>query len=200
MILSGPYSSPILFRKDAYKSRDGPVAWEKRAAMSARGRHRRDVRWSAGCRRGGGHNTKVGRVHTIARWKSGFPFAVVAKSVNCETQRTSPSMSLTFFFHIAPDPSSEKTLSDRLRVRGRGRERGSQPVALNIVSIASQPRTRRDGQTARQIRCRQRCCARCFEEENAHLFCQTLEVGHGVVCSARGRAIQPTRFPLNGQE
>ena len=44
-----------------------------------------------------------------------MPLFVLAKSVNCETQRTSPSMSCTFFFHIAPDVSSENTLSDTLR-------------------------------------------------------------------------------------
>ena len=53
-------------------------------------------------------------IHTIARWKSGFPLDVRAKSVNCETQSTSPSISLTFFFHIAPEVSSENTLSVRL--------------------------------------------------------------------------------------
>ena len=33
-------------------------------------------------------------------WKSGLePFLVDARRVNCDTQRTSPLMSLTFFFH-----------------------------------------------------------------------------------------------------
>lgn len=38
---------------------------------------------------------------TMARWKSGlFPFEVFAYSVNCDTQRISPSMSFTLDFHI----------------------------------------------------------------------------------------------------
>ena len=53
---------------------------------------------------------------TMARWKSGLlPFEVIASKVNCETHRISPSMSLTFFFHICP-AASENTLSWRLHV------------------------------------------------------------------------------------
>ena len=61
-------------------------------------------------------------IHTIARWKSGFPLVVFAKRVNCETQRTSPSMSLTFFFHIVPEASSEKTFRASLELWCRGFE------------------------------------------------------------------------------
>jgi hypothetical protein len=45
-----------------------------------------------------------GKIRTIARWKSGLlPFEVFAMRVNCDTQRTSPCMSLTFAFHMSPE-------------------------------------------------------------------------------------------------
>ena len=126
---------------------------------------------------------KMGRTHTIARWKSGFPLAVVAKSVNWETQRTSPSMSLTFFFHIAPDPSSEKTLSDRLRVREQGRAAGKSARADH--RSAEDAKRRRDeyaavsnvahGVLKKRTRTRTRT-------QDAHLFGKTFEVRHGIVC------------------
>ena len=51
----------------------------------------------------------------MARWKSGlFPLDVFASRVNCETQRTSPSMSCTLDRHIRPEASSN-TFSERLR-------------------------------------------------------------------------------------
>ena len=85
----------------------------ERWGKGRRGRARRGAWWSAvGC----GRNTKIDAIHTIARWKSGFPFAAVAKSVNCETQRTSPSMSLTFFFHMDEGSvGSENIRSESLR-------------------------------------------------------------------------------------
>ena len=43
-----------------------------------------------------------------------MPLDVLAKRVNCETHRTSPSMSLTFFFHMVPDCSSENAFRERL--------------------------------------------------------------------------------------
>jgi len=52
---------------------------------------------------------------TMARWKSGLlPFVVLAIRVNWDTQRTSPSISLILFFHIAP-LLSEKTRRESLR-------------------------------------------------------------------------------------
>jgi hypothetical protein len=54
---------------------------------------------------------------TIARWNCGlFPFAVLANSVNCETQRMSPWISLTLAFHALSD-SSEKTRKFKLAIR-----------------------------------------------------------------------------------
>lgn len=54
--------------------------------------------------------------HTIARWKSGLlPLTVLARSVNWETQSTSPAMSFTLWRHITPSTSS-KTRSDKLQV------------------------------------------------------------------------------------
>lgn len=56
----------------------------------------------------------------MARWKSGlFPLAVFAISVNWETQRISPPMSLTFLFHMF-SVTSEKTRSERLERNERG--------------------------------------------------------------------------------
>ena len=40
------------------------------------------------------------RMQTMARWKSGLLLVVSANSVNCETQRMSPSISLTLVRHI----------------------------------------------------------------------------------------------------
>ena len=52
----------------------------------------------------------------MARWKSGLlPLFVFANSVNWDTQRISPSMSLMFCFHICP-AALEKTLSWSLHV------------------------------------------------------------------------------------
>lgn len=43
-------------------------------------------------------------LRTIARWKSGlFPFVVFAIRVNWETQRISPLISLTLFFHMTEE-------------------------------------------------------------------------------------------------
>ena len=62
---------------------------------------------------------------TIARWKSGLlPLYVFAKSVNCETQRTSPSISFTLYFHIEPVAWSSNTRIWRL-YRGDPRERST---------------------------------------------------------------------------
>ena len=196
LILSGPYSSPIRFRKDAYKSRDGPVAWEHRAARGARV-------GTGGSAGGGGHNTKMGRTHTIARWKSGFPLAVVAKSVNCETQRTSPSMSLTFFFHIAPDPSSEKTLSDRLRVRERGRAAGKSARCIKHRAdrSSSEGAERRRDEYAAVSDAAHGVLKKRTQTQDAHLFGKTFEVGHGIVCPVCRRQQFIRRvFLLNGYE
>lgn len=108
LIFSGLYNSPIRSRKEPYKSREGPEACERRAASWREG----DA--VSGHSRVRATSLALAMVRTMARWKSGFPLDVLANSVNCETQRTSPSISLTFFFHIAPDDSSEKTLSERL--------------------------------------------------------------------------------------
>lgn len=108
LIFSGPYNSPIRLRKEPYKSREGPEACERRAASWREGES------DAVSGRSRVRVASLALVRTMARWKSGFPLGVLANSVNCETQRTSPSISLTFFFHIAPDDSSEKTLSERL--------------------------------------------------------------------------------------
>jgi len=57
---------------------------------------------------------KEGEKRTIARWKSGFlPFEVFAMRVNCDTQRISPCISLTFSFHMSPE-GLENTLRDNL--------------------------------------------------------------------------------------
>ena len=53
----------------------------------------------------------------MARWKSGLlPLVVFASRVNCDTQSTSPSMSLTLERHIRPEPSSN-TFSERLHAQ-----------------------------------------------------------------------------------
>ena len=51
----------------------------------------------------------------LTLWKSGLaPFMVLAMSVNCDTQRISPSMSLTLRFHIAPVEGSSNTFRETL--------------------------------------------------------------------------------------
>ena len=58
-----------------------------------------------------------GEIRTIARWKSGFlPLDVFAMRVNCDTQRISPCISLTFSFHMSPE-GLENTLRVNLGLK-----------------------------------------------------------------------------------
>lgn len=53
----------------------------------------------------------------MALWKSGLFWDVLPMRVNCETQRISPSISLTLDFHIFPESfGSSNTRKERLYV------------------------------------------------------------------------------------